>query len=273
MKMPGQPRKSRTSCVQRTSASSRSVIGCRIEENTQLVDRWSMIHVLAESVAWATWKFHHGRNGSPRTSTRIPNTTAAAANGATFLATCRASTDDGWACSGAAATVIDLRSRPLGPFARCARSSMSALGRSAARCARSSMSALGRSGHCSLRSLMGVPGLVDRLDALELGQLHQLGGAEHGFVGARVAARRVELVPGHRHEHPAAVDRTDRSPAGVQHRQRVLAGGHAAHELGQLRRGVDRGSAPSSPAASGGPMIDSARSTCARCTSRVNART
>ena len=39
MKMPGQPRKSRTSCVQRTSASSRSVIGCRIEENTQLVDR------------------------------------------------------------------------------------------------------------------------------------------------------------------------------------------------------------------------------------------
>ena len=98
-----------------------------------------MIHVLAESVAWATWKFHHGRNGSPRTSTRIPNTTAAAANGATFLATWRASTDDGWACSGAAATVIDrplsaarairslidVRSRPLGPFAR---SSMSALG-------------------------------------------------------------------------------------------------------------------------------------------------
>ena len=120
MKMPGQPRKSSTSCVQRTIDSSRSVIGCRIEENTQLVERWSMIHVLAESVAWATWKFHHGRNGSPSTSTTIPNTAPAAANGATFLATWRASTDDGRAWSGAAATVIDLRSRPLGPFARSA---------------------------------------------------------------------------------------------------------------------------------------------------------
>ena len=115
-------------------------------------------------------------------------------------------------------SLIDLRSRPLGLIVRCVAMSLA---------------------HA------GWPGLVERLDALELGQLHQLGGAEDWLVGVRVAARRVEIVPGHRHQHPAAVDGPDDPPGGVQHRQGVLAGGDPAHQLGQLRRGVDRGSAPS----------------------------
>ena len=55
------------------------MIGWRIEENTQLVVRWSMIHVLAESMDWATWKSHHDRNGLPRTSTTTPKPATAMA--------------------------------------------------------------------------------------------------------------------------------------------------------------------------------------------------